>query len=130
MENLYIIWSDRNQTGIPIIDEQHRGIVSTINSLHYFVQKGRGEDVIAPTLIMLKQYTNIHFSTEEDLVSKSEFPNKESHFSLHETFKNEIDYIYKDKNIFDKSDVILKFLKDWWLNHINVEDKKYVSFLG
>jgi len=52
---LYIVWSDNNSVGIPIIDEQHRGIISTINSLHFFIQAGHGDEILKPTLIMLEQ---------------------------------------------------------------------------
>ena len=43
---LYIAWNDDNKLGIPIIDEQYRAIISTINSLHYFMQIGHGDDII------------------------------------------------------------------------------------
>ena len=59
--NLYIVWTDNNEVGYPIIDEQHRGIISIINTLHYFIQTGKGNEVIKPTMIMLEQYINYHF---------------------------------------------------------------------
>jgi hemerythrin len=62
---LYIVWNEYNNLGIAVIDEQHRGIVAIINSLHYFIQEGQGEDVLVPTLGMLEHYTRIHFLTEE-----------------------------------------------------------------
>ena len=34
--NVFIVWKNSNDCGINIIDEQHRGIVSTINTLFYF----------------------------------------------------------------------------------------------
>ena len=61
---LYIVWNDINKLGIPIIDEQHRGIVATINSFHYFIQEGHGLEALKPTLNILEQYTCIHFKTE------------------------------------------------------------------
>ena len=66
---LYIVWNDDSNLGISIIDEQHRAIVSTINSLHYFIQIGHGNEIIKPTMIMLEQYINIHFQTEEALMA-------------------------------------------------------------
>ena len=38
MKNLYITWKNEDELGIPIIDEQHRGVVTAINSLFYFMQ--------------------------------------------------------------------------------------------
>lgn len=37
MHTLFIVWSDMNETGIKIIDDQHRGIVSVINSLYFYM---------------------------------------------------------------------------------------------
>ncbi len=44
--DLYIIWHPDNDLGIPIIDEQHRGLVSAINSLHYFIKADKGVEMI------------------------------------------------------------------------------------
>jgi hemerythrin len=33
-----------------------------------------------------------------------------------------------DKNI--ESNIVLKFLRGWWMGHINKEDRKYVPFLN
>ncbi len=130
MKNLmYIVWNDRSKLGIPIIDEQHRGIISTINSLYYFIQSGQGEEILRPTMIILEQYIKIHFSTEEALLVDAKYPDIEEHFSLHKQF------VKKTKkfsiNTFGKkeSDMVLKFLKEWWLGHINKEDRKYIPFV-
>jgi len=58
---LYIVWSDNNELGIPIIDEQHRAIISTINSLHYFMQPGHGDDIIQPNRRPITVAYNINF---------------------------------------------------------------------
>ena len=126
---LYIVWKDNNNLGIPIIDEQHRGIISTINSLHYFMQTGHGHEIIKPTMIMLEQYINIHFKTEEALMARANYPALKEHIVLHKelaekTKKLSINAI-RDKD----SDMVLRFLKEWWLDHINKEDRKYTPFL-
>jgi len=36
--NILIVWDSSFNLGIPIVDEQHRGIVSTINSLCFAIQ--------------------------------------------------------------------------------------------
>ncbi len=62
--NIYIVWTEKNNVEVPILDELQRGIVSTINSFHYFIQEGRGDEVLRPTLATLENYTTIHFSTK------------------------------------------------------------------
>jgi hemerythrin-like metal-binding protein len=127
--NLFIVWNDTNKTGIPIIDEQHRGIISNINSLHYFMQLGHGEEILKPTLIVLNQYVGIHFRTEIALLVKANYPDLELHKGLHKSLSEKTKKygveITKDKD----PKKILYFLKDWWLDHINKEDKKYIPFI-
>ena len=53
MKDIYIVWNKDNEIGIPIIDEQHRVAVGTINSLFYFMQMKRGVAALRPTLSVL-----------------------------------------------------------------------------
>ncbi len=128
--NLYIVWSDKNRLGIPIVDEQHRGIVSTINSLHYFIQTGQGHEIIRPTMIMLEQYMNIHFQTEEALMAQASYTAFEQHVELHKTLIRKTKELSIDANKNKDSVMVLKFLKEWWLGHINKEDRKNIPCLS
>ena len=127
---LYIVWGENNKLGIPIIDEQHRGIISTINSLHYFMQTGHEYDIIKPTMIMLEQYTDVHFKTEEVLMTQAGYPALEEHIGLHKRLIKKTKTLSVNASEYQDSDMILKFLKEWWLGHINKEDRKYLPFLS
>ena len=126
---LYIVWSDNNKLGIPIIDEQHRGIVSTINSLHYFMQTGHGREIIKPTLITVQQYTDIHFRTEEALMTEAGYPAFDEHAKLHRELMDKTRRLSVDANRHKDPIEVLRFLKGWWLAHISKEDRKYTPFL-
>ncbi len=84
MHTLYIIWEEGYNLGIPIIDEQHRAIVTTINTYHYFIANGKAEASLKPTFITLEQYTKTHFMTEENVFEQTEYPEAMSHKKLHE----------------------------------------------
>jgi hemerythrin len=126
---LYIVWEKDNELGIPIIDEQHRGLVSAINSFHYFIKEGEGIEATRPTLQTLVQYINIHFKTEEPLMKQSGYPSYDEHILTHKGL------IEKTKNIahetLTKGDarIALDFLKDWWLTHINKVDRQYAPYV-
>ena len=123
--NLYIVWNDQNSLGIPIIDEQHRGIVSTINSLHYFVKQGQGDEALTPTLSILEQYTKIHFRIEESLMINANYPGFDEHVLLHKDLWKKTIAIAQESKLSKDADAVLNFLKTWWLGHINGEDRKY-----
>ena len=122
---LYIVWNEYNNLGIAIIDEQHRGIVATINSLHYFIQEGQGEDVMNPTLSMLEHYTKVHFLTEEALMKKTGYPAFDEHVTLHGELMKRTRAIAREASLGKDPETVFKFLKEWWLGHINGEHRKY-----
>lgn len=126
---LYIVWHDNNNLDISIIDEQHKAIVSIINSLHYFMLTGRGNKIIKPTMIMLAQYINIHFQTEEAIMTEASYPAFDEHIALHKALLRKTKEISIDANRNKDSIMVLKFLKEWWLNHINKEDRKYAPYV-
>ncbi len=129
MTNLYIVWTERNLVGVPIIDEQHRGIVSTINSFHYLIHSGHGEEALKPTMAILEYYTLIHFKTEEALMERAKYPNLGDHKLLHKELYQKTRNIPKDPSFSEDPNIALKFLREWWLNHINIEDKKYAPYV-
>lgn len=123
--NIYINWTDKNDTGIKIIDEQHKGVVSLINSLHFSILEKDSEKITAPIAQSIDLYTVIHFKTEQYLLEKAEYKDISGHISIHNDFINSMK---RNMSEIEPAE-LLRFLKDWWLNHINVEDKKYVPHL-
>ena len=127
---LYIVWTEKNNLNIPIIDEQHRGIVSIINSLHYFIKQGLGFQALLPTIIIKEQYSIIHFEAEQLLLKNYGYPDYDNHVLLHSHLRNNISAIKARSFINTDSDAAVNFLKSWWVNHINIEDKKYERWLS
>ena len=126
---LYIVWTERNNTGIPIIDEQHRSIVATINSLYYFLQEGHGPEISASTLVIIEEYANIHFKTEERLMAEAGYPALNEHVLMHKDLAEKTKGLSYGSRLKNDPDIILRFLKEWWMSHINKEDRKYVPHL-
>jgi len=68
-----ITWSEKLETGIASIDEQHRQIVDLINTLQENI--GRGElTLAAQTLQTLIEHKMAHCEHEEALLRHSGFP--------------------------------------------------------
>ena len=128
--SLLISWSPANETGIPIIDEQHRGIVGIINSFAFAIQHGREEEFYLNTIFtMMDCYTKLHFATEEEFLRLAGYPEIESHQKLH------TDLIHQSFVIASKSirlrdpEMYLQFLREWWMTHINQRDQMYAPFV-
>jgi hemerythrin len=127
--NVLIVWNPEYDLGIPIIDEQHRGIVSTINSLYFGMQNSYGKNMLSPIVDMMHDYTRIHFQIEESFLEKIDFPNAKKHHELH----RELSYQLTDagkSSMMDKDPYkFLVFLKNWWLIHIGNEDLIYRNYI-
>ncbi|MDR2881661.1 MAG: bacteriohemerythrin [Azoarcus sp.] len=128
---LFIKWQECNETGIPIIDEQHRCIVSIINSFHYLAERGAGDSSLYLLIgDALKTYIRIHFITEERILEAAKYPDLEKHRELHKKLTQDtgrIEYSAVQEN---DSRELFSFLKKWWLGHINQEDMQYMPHLN
>lgn len=126
---LYIKWGEESTLGVPIVDEQHKGVVTIINSLYFYLQIGRGDEIIKPTLMMLKQYVRVHFETEEAVMELAGYPEIDEHKELHRQLIRKTNSLSLSLQDGDDPRKMLVFLRDWWLDHINKEDKKIGDFL-
>jgi hemerythrin len=127
--SVFIVWNPEYNLGIPIIDEQHRGIVSTINSLHFGLQNNFGKNMLSPIIDMMHNYTRIHFQVEESFLEKIDFPHAKKHHELHRNLETELFKAGKS-SIMDKDPYeFLDFLKNWWINHICSEDLIYRDYI-
>ena len=129
MDSLLIVWNDVHATGISIIDEQHRGIVSTINSLFYMIRSKQAQHILVPTILMMEQYTKIHFFTEEKLLESSGYPGFKEHKKLHDKLISQMITVSRESLRNIDPDSFLSFLKHWWINHINKNDRDYVEHI-
>lgn len=126
---LFIQWTAASELGIPIIDEQHRGIVTTINTLHYFSAQGQGVEVLLPTFKIMEQYSILHFKLEEALMQKAGFPNFEQHRQAHRELIEKTIAVRTRSTLEHDPTLALSFLKEWWVDHIRGNDREYVHWL-
>ena len=128
--NILIVWQPSYNLGIPIVDEQHRGIVSTINSLCYAIQNKHGHEMLKPAIGMINEYTRIHFEIEEEFLEKCGYPDLDKHRLLHKELTQALSQTSKN-SIWDRDpQEFLHFLKDWWINHICKEDHVFTQYLS
>lgn len=126
---LFIQWTAASELGIPIIDEQHRGIVTTINTLHYFSAQGQGVEVLLPTFKIMEQYSILHFKLEEALMQKVGFPKFEQHRQAHRELIEKTIAVRTRSTLEHDPTLALAFLKEWWVDHIRGDDREYVNWL-
>jgi hemerythrin-like metal-binding protein len=129
-KQLFIVWHKSNEVGIKLLDEQHKGIVSIINTFYYMMQKQINNQLLYSCISdTMKTYSKIHFITEEGFLELAGYQELESHRKIHEKLSHSIDSIERKCIMQNDATPLLEFLKQWWIEHINAEDKQYVPSL-
>ena len=126
---VFIVWKPEYNLGIPVIDEQHRGIVTTINSLYYALQHQLGENLLKPVIGMVNEYTRLHFAIEEDFQAKCGFPGAERHHGWHLELLNKLSRVGRKSQWDHDPHSFLEFLKEWWIVHICEQDRVFRDYL-
>ena len=127
---LFIKWTEGNEIGLELVDEQHRGIVSIINTFYYQMGRKMSNKLLYSCISdTMKNYSRIHFLTEESFLELAGYKDLEYHRELHRNLTLEIDNIESQGIKDNDARPLLDFLKKWWLEHINQEDQLYAPFL-
>jgi len=129
MGHLLIHWADVHKTGLTIVDEQHRGLASLINSFFFHKNDPFIERILVPTALMTINFAKIHFLTERQLMEEAEYPGLEEHALAHEKLYRDLIATEKKCRRARDADGFLNFLKSWWLDHINKYDRRYIPHL-
>lgn len=131
---LLIVWSDKLELGIPIVDEQHRTIVSTMNSLYFLLSKNLFNESILHISRIVINHIKLHNFTEEYILEQAHYPDLDGHRKQHrESELDLMEAVRKTTQAYEqnalRSDELMAFMKSYWLNHICKEDRKYADWM-
>ena len=122
-----IQWRPTLETGIDVIDQQHKRIVDYINALRIAQVKGdRG--AVAKTIDDVIDYTQSHFGFEEALMEDAGYPLLNAHKRVHELFIRRVAVLHQRfKSGEDIAQDLHNVLARWLITHIQTEDQDYVG---
>lgn len=116
---LYLGWKDEfSQDDGLIIDEQHHGILASINSLHYFLQQGHGLDALLPTIKIVLQYIQFHAKTEEGILREADYPDIDDYVAQADQAVEDYKRACKEALSNKDPQFLLIYLRDWWQAHL------------
>jgi len=128
---LFIVWQDDYATGIPIIDEQLRGLVSLINTFFFHRADAKGDisRFLVPAAEMFKSYARLNFLTIEKLLQEAGYPELDKYRQEHQEIINHI--VVMDAKYRRERDVdgMLDLLKNYWIGSIQNDKQSYMPFL-
>lgn len=120
-------WIPEYNTGIDVIDDQHKRILDYINEIDEIsVRSDRAR--VREILNNIIDYTQSHFTFEESLQEEAGYKYRVPHKRVHDLFIKKIEN-YRDR--FETGDSIGSELHDvlskWLINHIQHDDADYVG---
>jgi hemerythrin len=124
----YIAWKDYYSVGDAAIDGQHKQIIDIINDLYDAMEQGTDASAVTPILDRLVYYTINHFRQEEDCLLAHQYPDLAQHKVLHDKMRRQTIAWRQNADLVTGRDLLI-FLKEWWCNHIQQQDKKYAPYL-
>ncbi|VVC85587.1 bacteriohemerythrin [Sideroxydans sp. CL21] len=123
----YLHWSSDLNTGIEVIDNQHKRIVDYLNELNDANDRA-DRQATNHVLNELVDYTLTHFAFEEELQERANYPFVRAHKRVHDIFTKRVAEFQKraaaGENVAPE---LLSMLKIWLVNHIKGDDADYAD---
>jgi hemerythrin len=121
-------WSADLNTGIEVIDKQHKVIVDYINQLDDARATGLKKEAVGKVIDDLADYTTSHFSFEESMQEEAKYPFLKAHQKVHELFVRRVaEYQNRFKKGEDISEELHSLMFNWLYGHIKSDDADYIA---
>ena len=91
-----VIWREQMSVGNTMIDDEHRYLLCLINTLELAIRTDDPEEIISTTLEQLVDYTRVHFTNEEEIQRKINYPDLQEHRQEHKKIMQDL-YEVKEK---------------------------------
>jgi len=117
-------WRKEYEVGLDAIDDQHRQIFSAMGAVRQV--PGRGGKGLTIALKALTELNNFHFAEEEKILALADYPDLDEHRRAHDRLREDLEAIAKSNKITRETDT---FLKDCFLRHTLIFDRRYIPFL-
>jgi len=126
-----IEWTEEFSVGIDEIDMQHRKWISIVNELHDSIMETRGADSLKELIGEMEDYTDFHFSAEEEMLQKAGWPELDRHKRIHFSFKQQVTQLKRDISSGEMvlRSQVMSVIKNWLTDHILKEDREYSEFI-
>src|SRR5215467_2162796 len=83
-------WTAAYRVNVAVLDQQHKKLFDTLNELDHMLHEAKGDAALDAVLQQLVHYAFSHFSTEESLMAKHEYPDLATHQAQHETLRRKV----------------------------------------
>jgi hemerythrin len=126
-------WDSSLETGHEKIDNQHKQLIQSLNSLIAASAEGKGQEEIFRTLDFLTGYTIKHFADEEKIQIDYDYPDYLVHKRYHDEFKVLVGSMTKQIRKEGPTEALIgqvtTAIGNWLLNHIKGDDFRMAAYV-
>ncbi len=120
-----LTWNAIHELGIPEMDEQHAKLAVLLNNLGLALKNAEPHESILAEII---RFTSFHFATEDRLMNACDYKGAAHHRELHRQLLEDIRNLKPDDNEMGMS-LVLRFLQDWLIRHVEGADRDLANTL-
>jgi hemerythrin-like metal-binding protein len=124
----FVTWKPYFSVGNESLDTEHKIIFGLINDLYAAVVSNKPDVDLKSISDRLVRYTMTHFQHEEQAMSEWGYPDLHAHRQMHESLRQRTVDLCSHLSLVTARDM-LRFLKDWWCEHIQERDKAYSPYV-
>lgn len=128
-----IQWDDSLSVGVDVIDGQHQDWMEHYNSVVDAIESEGGPAPVTRTLSFLIEYTDMHFATEEGIMTKVGYPDLDAHRVKHQelrlTVANLIADYEEEGETAALETAVDTFLGNWLITHIRDTDQVFGRYV-
>jgi hemerythrin len=131
-------WTKKIETGVDILDSQHRQYFRFVNDyLTTAAKVTTNEDKnseLVKRLDFLRLYAIEHFATEQKIMQDAVYEGYQRHLEEHMYFLKHVEDLYEQVSNEGNNDRLTRELHfytlEWFISHIQFTDMKMVAFLN
>ena len=124
------VWNSRFETGIDLIDAQHKSLFEAVNRLAASLVSETGGEGVKESLDFLAKYTVDHFQMEEHFMGEMAYPGLAAHRAEHARLMNRVQVLQgRLAQGQPMTRDITTFYAGWLKHHICGTDMAYVQFM-
>ena len=122
-----VSWDPIYSVHVRVIDAQHKRYIAILSELDDAVIERRPDIELGAIFNELKEYTDVHFSTEEMYFDRFGYEHAAEHKAAHAKFRQDLTRFQgesaSDPGMFSRQ--LVDYLHDWLAQHIAHADKGY-----
>jgi hemerythrin len=124
--------TDQYLVGIESVDQEHRFLIDLYNDLVFKIETKNTVQLLEVALEKLFGYADYHFTSEERVMQKVDYPDFERHHGQHEGFIQTLTDMFAQRREDDNAALkdVAAFVSKWILSHILVSDKALGAFVA